>query len=136
MAWIGIGMKVGSVWDRGRLYPTARLRVERANVEPALVVGLIDTGFTGWLALPPNMVEQLGLKKIDSGTVEFGDLTRQTANLYEARVLWCDRWYTITVHELPGEPTIGMELLRGHRIQFDALRDADVDIEPVVPIES
>ena len=45
--------------------------------------------------------------------------------IYEARVHWCRAWRTIMVHEIPDQPTVGMEMLRGHRIEFDAVADVE-----------
>ena len=129
-------MKVGTVWDRGRLFPIAQLEIERAGDGPALVVAVIDTGFTEWLALPPEAIEILGLQLIGVRRIRFGNLARELVSVYEARVKWCEEWRTISVHRVPGDPTIGMEMLRGHRIDFDALGDAEIDVEAVGPMKS
>ena len=83
------------------------------------------------MALPLDMVGKLGLRLVDNDPLIFGGSAIEEINVYEARVKWCETWHTIRVHQVPGLPTIGMELLRGHRIQFDALGDAEVDVEPV-----
>lgn len=124
-------MKVGKVWDRGRLFPTASLQVERLGSGPVSVAATIDTGFTEWMALPPDIVNELGLSLVDRERLIFGNSAREEINVYEARVYWGGAWRTINVHELPGEPVIGMEMLRGHRVEFDALGDADVEVEPI-----
>ena len=135
-AWIGFGMKVGSVWGRGRLFPTARLEIKRVGYGPVPLAAIIDTGFTEWLTLPPEIVGRLGLLLIGRDRLILGNLARDDADVYEGRVHWGGTWRTINVHEFPGNPTIGMELLRGHRIEFDALGDAEIDVERVVPAKS
>ena len=126
-------MKIGTVCDRGRLFPKAECQIERSGNDPVPLVAYIDTGFTEWLALPPNAIERLGLRLVASQRIRFGNLAREMINVYQARVNWCGNWHSIRVHELPREPTIGMELLRGHRIEFDALGDAEIDVEAVKP---
>lgn len=124
-------MKVGSVWDRGTLFPTARLEIELDGYGPVPVVAFIDTGFTEWLALPPDAIERLGLKWVDNQPIGFGNSLSENVDIYEARVYWGKVWRTVRVHQVLGNPTIGMELLRGHRIEFDALGDAAIDVEAV-----
>ena len=129
-------MKVGAVWDRGRLLPKAELDIAGPKGDQEHVTALVDTGFTEWLTLPPETIEQLGLNRVSEETLTFGNLTRQAIDVYEVHIFWISEWFTVLAHELPGEPAIGMELLRGHRLEFDALRDADVDVEPVIPTMS
>ncbi len=126
-------MKVGSVWDRsGRLFPMLRFEIERLGGDSVPVAALIDTGFTEWLTLPPDAIEQLGLRRVDHASLTFGNSGTEEVDIYEGRVYWCGFWRPIRVHELPGVPTIGMELLRGHRIEFDALGDGEIDVEVIV----
>ena len=129
-------MKVGAVWDRGRLFPTARLEIEREDGDPVQVLAIIDTGFTEWLALPPDIVDQLRFGLVDSEQLIFGNSVSEELSVYEARVKWCEEWRTIRVHQVSGLPTIGMEMLRRHRIEFDALGDAEIDVEAVAGVES
>ena len=109
----------------------AQLEIERHGFGPVPLAAVIDTGFTAWLALPPEAIERLGLTFKGKGTIRFGNQARQSLSVYRARVKFCGQWITIDVHEIPGDPTIGMELLRGHRLEFDALPGAEVEIEPV-----
>ena len=127
---------MGTVLDLGRLYPTAQLEIEGVGSASLPLAAVIDTGFTEWLALPPDMVDQLGLRFVDRERLMFGNSASEDIEVYEARVKWCEEWHTIRVHQVPDDPAIGMELLRGHRIEFDALRDAEIDVEPVVPASS
>ena len=129
-------MRVGTVRDHGRLLPKAELEIAGVGGNTQSVLALVDTGFTEWLALPPEVIEQLGLIRVSQEILTFGNLTRDAVGVYEAHIFWISEWLSVLVHQLPGEPAIGMELLRGHRIEFDALRDAEIDVEPVVPASS
>ena len=129
-------MKVGTVLDRGRLFPTGKLEIETRNDGVVPVVAIIDTGFTEWLTLPSDMIKQLGLRRAGRTRLIFGNSTDEMVNVYEARVRWCETWMNIRVHQVSDIPMIGMQLLRGHRIEFDALRDAEIDVEPVIPMMS
>lgn len=125
-------MRVGTVLDLGRLYPTAKLEIEGVGNASLPLAAVIDTGFSEWLALPAYMVRQLELRFAGREQLIFGNSARAMINVYEARVYWSKSWRTVRVHEVSGDPTIGMELLRGHRIEFDALGDSEIDVEAVV----
>ena len=96
-------MKVGTVWDRGRLYPMARLEIELVGYGPVPLVAFIDTGFTEWLTLPPDAIERLGLKWVDNQRIRFGNSASEDVNIYEARVYWGEVWRTVRVHEVSGD---------------------------------
>ena len=124
-------MKIGTVRDRGRLVPTAQLEVMGEVGEPESVSALVDTGFTECFALPLHVIERLGLQPVGSELLAFGNLAQEMVNVYEAYVYWGTAWHSILVHQLPGNPTIGMELLRGYRLAVDALPQGPIEIEPI-----
>ena len=49
---------------------------------------LIDTGYNGWLSLPPALVTQLGLAWQDRGRAELADGRETVFDVYEATVVW------------------------------------------------
>ena len=124
-------MKIGTVRDRGRLVPMAQLKVRGEVGEPESVSALVDTGFTEWFALPLHVIERLGLEPVGSELLAFGNLAQEMVNVYEAYVYWDAVWHSIFVHQLPGDPTVGMELLRGFRLTVDALPQGTIEIEPI-----
>ena len=113
-----------------------QFEMERLGGDSVPVAALIDTGFTEWLTLPPDAIGQLGLRLVGNASLIFGNSAIEEIDIYEGRVYWCGFWRTIQVHELPGVPTIGMELLRGYRVVFDALGDGVVDVEPMGSVAS
>lgn len=124
-------MKIGTVRDRGRLIPTAQLEIKGEVGEPESVSAQIDTGFTEWFALPPQIIERLRLPLVGSEPLEFGNLSSEMINVYEGYICWYSDWRSVTVHQLPGEPTIGMELMRGYSIRIDSLSGGAVEIEAI-----
>jgi predicted aspartyl protease len=49
---------------------------------------IVDTGFNGWLSLPPSIISQLGLIWKRRGRAILGDGSECIFNVYEAVVLW------------------------------------------------
>ena len=89
---------------------------------------IVDTGFTGWLALPEDTIEELGL-------TQYGERPANQASgmgvfaIYGALVSWNGEYRSVLVHRITGDPLIGMALLEGSRLTVDAREDGDVIIE-------
>ena len=55
---------------------------------------IIDTGFNGWLSLPPKLIAFLNLKWKRRGRAILGDGSECVFNVYEAVVVWeSDRFF-------------------------------------------
>ena len=75
------------------------------------VSAVVDTGFEGFLALPPEIIRALGLPAKGNRRVVLADGTRRAIPIYGSAVLWNDQTLDGTVFEMPGEPLAGMRLL-------------------------
>ena len=117
---------------------TIRLVAIGPNGQQQEIDAIIDTGFTGFLTLPPALVTTLGLSWLcrqpgilADGSVDFFDV-------YVARVIWDGQLRTVEVEAADTEPLVGMSLLDQHalRIKRAALfiRMNDLVIEDVVVI--
>ena len=104
---------------------------ESRSESSEIVTALIDTGFTEWLVLPPEVIHRLGLTLEGNEPIGFANSTTELIDVYEAQVLWCDQSCSVRVHELPGDPTIGMELLHGNKIEIDTLPGGEIYVEPI-----
>ena len=126
-------MKVGNVsLFEGRLVPLTSLFVENAAGQFVGCDAKIDTGFTGWLGLPRNYVEILGLTPIDRNFVRTADNQRRSVNLYHANVVWGKVTYAVRVHQTGTMPLIGMSMLQGFVMTMDTRPGGIVSIEPAV----
>ncbi len=72
---------------------------------------VVDTGFEGFLALPPEIIRALGLPDKGNRDIVLADGTRREIPIYDVVVLWNDQTLAGTVFELSGDPLAGMGLL-------------------------
>ena len=88
---------------------------------------IIDTGYTGELTLPQEIIDRLDLQaanyeESDVGpTVVLADGAIRTVTVYVASILWNDRLRNVEVDSLGIAPLIGMRLLRGSNLSVDAI---------------
>jgi clan AA aspartic protease len=93
------------------------------------VNAVVDTGFTGWLTLTPQMTAALGLRRRGLGQGILADGSISLFDVYEARVIWDGRSRRIRVNELDGAPLVGMALLRGCELKMQVRNRGKVIIE-------
>jgi clan AA aspartic protease len=111
---------------REAIVPLTLLGSGGARVE---VEAVIDTGFTGHLTLPAEVVRSLALPGRGFVEVELADASITALSVYDARVLWGDWERPVPVYEADGGPLVGMALLRGSRLTVDVQPGGPVVIE-------
>ena len=89
---------------------------------------IVDTGFNGWLSLPPSIISQLGLIWKRRGRAILGDGSECIFNVYEAVVLWDGEILTIPIDEADSEPLIGMSLMEGYQLTVQAIEGGRVEL--------
>ena len=72
---------------------------------------IIDTGFNGWLSLPPELITFLNLKWKRRGRAILGGGSECVFNAYEAIVVRDGNYLTIPIDEADSEPLVGMSLM-------------------------
>ncbi len=123
-------MTMGSGTVRGREAFVQMLIVDRASNEQP-VVAVLDTGFTGYLALPQPMISQLGLLSQGEGRITLADGSVQMHDIYRAVVVWHGEQQTVPIMGMGDKPLIGMRLLSGSRVTLDVVDGGAVTIEPL-----
>ena len=89
---------------------------------------IIDTGFTEFLTLPPDVVDSLGLPY--DGLVPMtlaGDIEEEFAT-YVASVVWDGQLREVLILKADGDALIGMAMLRGFRLTLDGIDGGPVTI--------
>ena len=97
---------------------------QRAKIEVVL-----DTGFTGYLMLPSDLINHLRLQLIGTRNVILGDGSNVTLDLYRAKVLWHNAERIVYVLRSDAELLVGMSLLHGSRVTLDVVTNGNVTID-------
>ena len=106
-----------------------RLRVSRPGGPSVEVDAAIDTGFSGSLALPTDTIARLGLNLIGARRGRLADGSLILMNLYPAIVLWDGVLRRVQVLETGGPCLVGVSLLYGYVLMFEAIDGGHVSIE-------
>lgn len=118
-------MIVGRVSIRHAIVP---LRVRGAAGEGDAEF-FLDTGFAGFMTLPPDAVHKLNLIYMGPRRVSLAEGSRVLLDVYRLTVLWDGVEGDIEVLEMNGAPLIGMSLLDGYAVYLQAVEGGRVSIE-------
>jgi clan AA aspartic protease len=108
---------------------TLPLVVGNSNGQRQVIDTVIDTGFSGFLSLPSEIITTLDLPWSASDIVTLGDGSETLFDLYTATVIWDGQYREIYIAESETEPLLGMALLYGYRLQVDTIEGGSVKIE-------
>jgi clan AA aspartic protease len=92
---------------------------------------VIDTGYSGFLALPTALLISLGCRLSGSAQLTLADGSEINSDVYEATILWEGHPLKLRVDALEAESLVGMALLKGYDIQIRAAVDGPVTITPI-----
>jgi clan AA aspartic protease len=95
---------------------------------------IVDTGFNGWLSLPPDLIAQLNLKWKRRGRAILGDGSECVFNVYEAVLVWDGNFLTIPIDEADSEPLVGMSLMEGYQLMVQVLEGGRVELNKVATV--
>jgi clan AA aspartic protease len=92
---------------------------------------IVDTGFNGWLSLPPDLIAELNLKWKRRGRAILGDGTECVFDVYEAVLVWDGNMLTIPIDEADSEPLVGMSLMQGYQLTVQVFEGGHVELSKV-----
>ena len=92
---------------------------------------VVDTGFNGWLTLPPKIISSFGFQWKELGAAILADGSEVYFDVYEAKIFWDGRLIAIHVDESDSDPLVGMALMYGFRILIEDLDGGLVQIERI-----
>lgn len=78
------------------------------------IEALIDTGFTGFLTLLPELVVELGLTRLGQKSMMLANGRRDIFDTYGATVRWDGEPRFVDADEADATPLIGMSMIEGH----------------------
>ena len=99
----------------------------------ALAEAVIDTGFSGSLAMPAAAVSALGLMRRSGGQAVLADGTATRFDVFAAEVEWAGLRRGVVVSAVGGETPLGMGLLAGHELRIEVAAGGVVEIRPLTP---
>jgi clan AA aspartic protease len=119
-------MIVGIVQGREPLIwlTTRGLRGRQQEIE-----AVVDSGYTGWLTLPPTAIAALSLRWQTVGRGILADGSVSAFDVYQAKVLWDGRIRRVFVDEFDATPLVGMALLRGYEYKMQVRARGKVTIK-------
>lgn len=108
--------------------PIIPLSIRRFDGKVFTKDAIVDTGFNGWLSLPPDAITELNLKWKRRGRAILGDGSEWVFNIYEAVVVWDSTLLTIPVDEADSEPLVGMLLMEGYELTMQIFEGGSVKL--------
>ncbi len=92
---------------------------------------VIDTGFNGWLSLPPDLITQFNLQWKRRGRALLGDGSECVFDIYEAMILWDGLLLRIPIDEADAEPLVGMSLMAGYQLSMEIFERGNVELNKI-----
>jgi clan AA aspartic protease len=111
--------------------PIIPLSIRRTDGKVFTQDAIVDTGFNGWLSLPPDLITELNLKWKRRGRAILGDGSECVFNVYEAVVVWDDTLLTIPVDEADAEPLVGMSLMESYQLTMQVFEGGQVELRKI-----
>src|SRR5439155_10721277 len=106
-----------------------QVMVRGAHSRDVPVDAVIDTGFTGFLTLPPPLIVMLGLTFAGTTRATLGDGSAVSIDVFEATVIWDNHDRLVTVLAAPAGALVGMAMLFGYRLLLEGVDGGVVQIE-------
>ena len=83
------------------------------------VEAVVDTGFNGYLTLPPMLMEDLDLPVVGDSEATLADGSQAAFDVYGVTVLWDGQPMYVETGAVGGDPLVGMALLDRHNLNID-----------------
>jgi clan AA aspartic protease len=97
------------------------------------IEAVVDSGYTGWLTLPPAVIAALNLRWETFGRGVLADGSVSLFDVYRAKVKWDGRIRSAFVDEFDATPLVGMALLRGYEYRMQVRTGGKVTIKRLPP---
>ncbi len=114
-----------------RRIPLLPLRVRGPAAPPVDIVAVLDTGFTGDLALPAATAAALGLTPAYTRPYFLADGSMVDVEIFDAEVEWGPGWRAVKALAIGPDPAVGMALLEDHKLFMEVIAAGVIDIQPM-----
>jgi clan AA aspartic protease len=112
--------------DREIVIQLEALAADHASVS---IQAVVDTGFNGFLTLPVDLLKTLGAAAAGTRRAELGDGNVVEMDVYFVRIKWHNEDREVLALQPESTPLVGMSLLWGSRVSFDAQDGGTATIE-------
>lgn len=106
-----------------------RLRVQGPAGQEREVDAVIDTGFNGFLTLPPVLVTALGLIRLSRGRAILANGSEELFDISGATVLWDSQTRYVETDAVDTALLVGMALLDGYDLYVQVVDGGRVVIQ-------
>ncbi len=96
--------------------PIVRLAVQGPSGQSREIEAIVDTGYNGYLTLPPGLVTDLDIPFASIGWGTLADGSEVRFDVHYCTVLWDGQQRYIRVHMSDSTPLAGMALLHSHSL--------------------
>jgi clan AA aspartic protease len=93
---------------------------------------VIDTDFSGFLTLPASLIVTLQLRWLGRQDGILADGQIHVFDVFVATIIWDNQARLVEVDAADAEPLLGMNLLRGHKLEIEVMEGGNVSIYPVL----
>lgn len=107
---------------------TIRLVVRGPAGQDQEVEAIIDTGFNGFLTLPPSVVAALGLPHLGRGRAILANGSDEFFDVHAVTVLWDGEPRAVEVDAADTDALVGMALLYGYELRVPVIDGGTVVI--------
>jgi clan AA aspartic protease len=106
-----------------------RFAIGNKNGQLQTIEAVIDTGYTGFLSVPSEIIVILNLPWTGIDRVTLGDGSETTFEVYAGRIIWDGEYQDIPINESETDPLVGMSLLYGYDLRIQTVIGGIVTIE-------
>ena len=107
------------------------LKIQSAAGEGPLINAVIDSGFTGFLTLPPSLLSAIDAPWLYYQEGMLADGSTQVFDVYVVTIVWDGSPRTVEVEAIDADPLVGMALLNHHEVHFVVVPNGELRIQPV-----
>ena len=99
--------------------PVVVLAVQGPSGQASEIEAIIDTGFTGFLTVTPELTTELELALEGTSRATLADGSEVTFDVYDVAVLWDGQPKYVLADAADTTPLVGMRMLDRHNLNID-----------------
>lgn len=107
------------------------LEVIASEEPPIALEAVVDTGFNGFLTLPSDTLKKLNATSVGTRRAELGDGKIVELDVSVVKINWQGAEREVLALQAEATPLVGMSLLWGNRVCFDARVNGPITIEAI-----